>query len=260
HRLYHPQPPRMAQSTFASRELESEDFVESCGAILFDFSEAQKKVCLVRTTYNKEWLLAKGRRNHGESRKDAALREVMEETGYRCKLLPVTMRTRATPPDARADIKNQARVYEGLTEPFWCTVRTMKKCTKIIWWYIAVLDDHDAAAEKLPGEEKLEPEFMDCSKALETLTYQSDRDLLAKAIKLVDDTLFGKQNPGKQAAGKEAPSKALGDTHSGSQSGNQSGYVLPRKRKMKAKESNGVFQVAKRIKPSKKKKNKQQTL
>ena len=178
----------MAQSSSATRQLSSENFVESCGAILFDFSNPQeKKVCLIHHFKNDEWLLAKGRRNCGEARKDAALREVMEETGYRCRLLPVTMATRAPPTDASANIPDRARVYPGLTEPFMCTMREIghRLHVKIIWWYIAVLDD-ESEANRLAGEDDFRPEFFSYRKAIETLTFQTDRGVLEKAFQLVE--------------------------------------------------------------------------
>lgn len=50
-----------------------------------------KKVCLIQYHAKNEWLLAKGRRNCGESRREATLRELREETGYSAYLHPVTM-------------------------------------------------------------------------------------------------------------------------------------------------------------------------
>jgi 8-oxo-dGTP pyrophosphatase MutT (NUDIX family) len=231
------EPPKMARgrkSTHSSRELPSEHFVESCGAILFDLSDPNdKKICIVKPSYsNSEWLLAKGRRNHGESRKDAAIREVMEETGFRCKILPVTMPTHTTPPEAHADFPDSTHVYEGLSEPFWCTIRELKKPkrTKIIWWYIAVLEDEDKNAEKLPGEEKFMPKFVTCDKALEMLTFQTDRDVVAKAIGLVNDTIFARQEP----AETDKKAKATINTtnpKAANTSTNRSNYTIPRKRK-----------------------------
>ena len=44
----------------------SEQFVESCGAILFDLTTSQnKRVSLVHYRPKDEWLLAKGRQNCG---------------------------------------------------------------------------------------------------------------------------------------------------------------------------------------------------
>lgn len=181
-------------SGLPSRQISSDDFVESCGAILFDLANlADIKVCLVRAKRNDEWHLAKGRRNYGEARKDAAVREVMEETGFRCSLLPVRMSTRAPGPDSHTDVADKAHMYDGLTEPFWCTLRELKHPmrTKIIWWYIASLDKEDATLEKLPGEAKFEPEFLPCKKALQTLTFQNDREILSKAFSILEETLPG---------------------------------------------------------------------
>ncbi|KAJ5435496.1 NUDIX domain [Penicillium cf. griseofulvum] len=109
----------MAASPYATIQYNSERFVESCGAILFDLSDSQnKKVCLIYYRAKDEWLLAKGRRNCGESRHEAALREVCEETGYQARLYPVTMYTRAPPIDEQGYIPDKPRSYQDLTEPF----------------------------------------------------------------------------------------------------------------------------------------------
>ncbi|KAK7420299.1 hypothetical protein QQZ08_010499 [Neonectria magnoliae] len=64
----------MAASEFPNTQYTSEQFVESSSAILFDFSGHANKVCLLHyrpypdNQTTGEWLLAKGRRNCGESR------------------------------------------------------------------------------------------------------------------------------------------------------------------------------------------------
>lgn len=73
----------MATSSNITIQYTSEQFVESCGAILFDLrANKPKAVCLIHYHAKNEWMLAKGRRNCGESRHQAALREVSEETDY----------------------------------------------------------------------------------------------------------------------------------------------------------------------------------
>ncbi|KAF2002830.1 NUDIX domain-containing protein [Amniculicola lignicola CBS 123094] len=178
----------MAQSTFVQHQFSSEFFVESCGAVLFDLSGTEKKVCLLHYVKYNQWLLAKGRRNHSESRKDAALREVMEETGYRCHLLPVAMPTRTTPPDGPARISDSVRIYPDLTDPFMFTMRYLGDGlgVKLIWWYLAALDE-DAESNRLPGEAEFEPSFLPFSEAIERLTYQSDREVVGRAVELVKD-------------------------------------------------------------------------
>jgi 8-oxo-dGTP pyrophosphatase MutT (NUDIX family) len=180
----------MAASTHQTKTISSEKFVESCGAILFDLANLLDiKVCLVQHKDSGEWYFAKGRRNQGESRKDAAIREVMEETGFRCRLLPLTMPTRTTLVDAHADVPDKAHVCENLTEPFMCQIRTLKngKGTKIIWWYIAALEE-DVGKDKLPGEDKWLPAFKPWHSALNALTFQNDREMLQKALSLLQMT------------------------------------------------------------------------
>jgi 8-oxo-dGTP pyrophosphatase MutT (NUDIX family) len=113
----------MAASNVVTSQYSSENFVESCGAVLFDLSKPQLQVCLIHFPKKDEWFLAKGRRNIGEHRHEAALREVFEETGYRCHLHPVTMPTRATQAEEPADVPDEAREYHQLTEPFSLTIR-----------------------------------------------------------------------------------------------------------------------------------------
>ncbi|KAF2832850.1 hypothetical protein CC86DRAFT_364867 [Ophiobolus disseminans] len=179
----------MAQSRLPTQQYPSQSFVESCGAILFDLSDpSAKRVCLGNIISKNEYTLPKGRRNINESRKDAALREVYEETGYRCKLLPVTMATRATAPDDDADVADESRIRDGLTEPFMCTVRELSVQTgvKVIWWYVAVLDRD--GGERGQGEEKYKPEFFECGEAVGKLWFETDREILRRAVEIVEET------------------------------------------------------------------------
>ncbi|OAL68877.1 NUDIX domain-containing protein [Trichophyton violaceum] len=174
----------MAASAFVTSHYTSEHFVESSGAILFDLSQKTVKVCLIHYIKKNEWLLAKGRRNCHESRRDAALREVKEETGYQCRLYPVTMPTRAPVATSPCDIPDQARAYPDLTEPFMLSIREIGKSNvKLIWWYIAEVEKN---VQKAVGETDFTSEFFDCDEALERLTFQRDRDVLIKAVSIVN--------------------------------------------------------------------------
>src|SRR5437667_3929540 len=147
----------MASSNFPSNQLSSDKFVESAGAIIFNLG--QKKVCIVRHVEYKEWLLPKGRRNCGESRQQAVLREAQEETGYKCRLLPITMKTRAPPSVELVECPDEAQEYSGLMEPFFLTTRQLgDNNLKLIWWYIAAVDDCEMGQRgfQLPGDEKFE--------------------------------------------------------------------------------------------------------
>ncbi|CAG7948852.1 unnamed protein product [Penicillium olsonii] len=179
----------MAASPYATTQYNSEQFVESCGAILFDLSDSQsKKVCLVYYRAGDEWLLAKGRRNCGESRHEAALREVREETGYKARLYPVTMRTRAPPMDEQGHMPDKPRTYQDLTEPFMVTIRQLgghnANDIKMIWWYIAVLEE--VGIECDGGEKEFMPKFFPLEQAKKMLSFQNDAAVLEQAIHLVD--------------------------------------------------------------------------
>jgi 8-oxo-dGTP pyrophosphatase MutT (NUDIX family) len=182
----------MAQSTLPTHQYPSPSFVESCGAILFDLTHpATPRICIANLLSQNQYVLPKGRRNINESRKDAALREMYEETGYRCKLLPVTMATRATAPDDDADVVDEARVHERLTEPFMCTVRELANAggVKIIWWFIAVLDEEHG--QRGPGERSMKAEFFDWEEALEKLWYKTDREIVRRAMDILQQSVTG---------------------------------------------------------------------
>ncbi|KIW04341.1 uncharacterized protein PV09_04631 [Verruconis gallopava] len=171
---------------YPTQQYPAEEFVESCGAVPFDLSKRQ--VYLVHYIAKNEWLLAKGRRDCGESRKDAALREVQEETGLRCRLLPVRMATRAPAPGLSANAKDEARVYDGIVEPFMYTLRTLPagEGVKLIFWYIAAVDDDNPRGND--GEANYKVTAFDYDEALNTLTYENDRAIVRRAIELVEQT------------------------------------------------------------------------
>ncbi|KAJ5106219.1 hypothetical protein N7456_002894 [Penicillium angulare] len=174
----------MATSPNTTIQYTSEQFVESSGAILFDLSNNQNKtVCLIHYHSKNEWLLAKGRRNCGESRQEAALREVREETGYQAHLHPVTMYTRAPPSDEQGHMPDMPRSYPDITEPFMG--KDAVKDVKIIWWFIAALDEGVVPGSGGDAEEQFTPEFFPLEEALEKLSFQNDRDVLKKAVSLV---------------------------------------------------------------------------
>ncbi|KNG83635.1 hypothetical protein ANOM_007205 [Aspergillus nomiae NRRL 13137] len=181
-------PPLMAASPNTTTQYTSDQFVESCGAILFDLSTPNKTVCLIHYRAKNEWLLAKGRRNCGETRHEAALREVREETGYQAHLHPVTMHTRAPPRDEQEHVPDIPRLYPALTEPFMVTIRQLDgDGVKIIWWYVAALDGGVGAGSPGGwGEEEFTPAFFSLGEAVERLSFEDDRAVLRKAIALVE--------------------------------------------------------------------------
>ncbi|ORY67487.1 NUDIX domain-containing protein [Pseudomassariella vexata] len=170
----------------------SDLFVESCGAILFDLSGPTKKVCLLHYGARDQWLLPKGRRNCNETRQAAAVREVREESGYACVLKPVTMATRAPSELEAANVRDAARTYDGLTEPFMLEVRDLGEGNgvKLVWWFVAELAGWDDDGPPAHGEAEAHfaPQFFECEMAMKRLTFQKDRDVLRKAIDLAESS------------------------------------------------------------------------
>jgi hypothetical protein len=62
----------------------------------------------------------------------------MEETGYQCRIYPVTMATQAPMSSEPGDVADQLRVYSDVPEPFMLTVRELEggARVKLIWWFV----------------------------------------------------------------------------------------------------------------------------
>lgn len=181
----------MAASRTINNQYTSSEYVESVGAILFHVSK--KQICLVRSLARNEWLLAKGRRNISETRQQAAIREVQEETGFPCKLLPVTLRTRCTPNVEEVGFTpDEPRLFENVTEPFMLTHRVLPRNNgvKLIWWYIGAIDEEAAL---LKGEETYSAKLFTFEEALSTLHFASDREIVMRAIEVYEETFDGSQ-------------------------------------------------------------------
>lgn len=178
----------MAASRFETQQYTSEEFVESAGAVVFHLSS--RRICLIHHLERDEWLLAKGRRNVSETRQQAALREVEEETGLECRLLPVDMSTRATSATDSAQILDETRPGSALCESFMVTLRRLndgRGDLKIIWWYIAAVKK-DSDQGQNDGEAMYEPRMFSFSDALDKLTFELDRDVVRRAISLYSAT------------------------------------------------------------------------
>lgn len=173
----------MAASRFKTDQYYSENFVESAGAILFHRST--RRICLVRHQRKNEWLLAKGRRNVAETVQQTAIREVTEETGFACRLLPLTLTTRAPPAVETGHSPDEPRTHTEVCEPFMMTLRHLDdgKNLKTIMWFIAEIDE---ASAKGDGEKNFAVGLFAFEEALKQLEYQLDRDILEKAISIFE--------------------------------------------------------------------------
>ncbi|KAI9067779.1 hypothetical protein FKP32DRAFT_1563058 [Trametes sanguinea] len=187
---------RRAQVQFTSSH-----FVLSAGAISFEFVDGvPKRVLLVHYTRKNEWLLAKGRKDQGEELAAAAIREVLEETGYRCRLYPVPrLPTRAPVSEALSGIAYQpdtVRIAENSTEPFAITIRpTGVGQVKLIFWYIGCVDSTQSDHGTTPGPPEHgnhmavegfgDTGLFSIEEALNKLAYEGDRELVRAAVAIL---------------------------------------------------------------------------
>ncbi|KAI4165362.1 MAG: hypothetical protein LQ342_001230 [Letrouitia transgressa] len=177
----------MASSRFESEQFFSESFVESVGAILFRLST--REICTVHLYDRNEYVLAKGRRNCGETRQSAAMREIAEETGLRCSILPIKMVTRNPPAVEAQHVPDEPRLHIDACEPFALQLRCLAEDNvKLIWWYIAAVEEGEGFQAGTQEQDKFGVKFHDFASAVQKLTFQMDRDMVKKAIETVEGT------------------------------------------------------------------------
>ena len=175
----------MALSSLLIKTYSSIDFVESAGAVLFNL--ATKRICLLHYHSRDEWVLPKGTRNVGETYQSAALREAKEDTGYTCRLLPVTMVTRAPPVVEMGHTPDVLKMYVDVTEPFMMTISYLdgeKQTLKIVTWYIAEIVE----GKSVDGEKQHRAEWLRFQGAADNPTFKTDREVAQRAIEIVEAT------------------------------------------------------------------------
>ena len=192
-------PVRRVEKHFTSRE-----FVLAAGAVPFQFdaSGAPKRVLLAHHAPRDAWLLSKGRKDEGEDLATTAVREVVEETGYPCRLYSVPhLPTCAPLPVELAGMDYQphsARIAKDSAEPFMIALRPFGVgMLKLIFWYVGAVDipyeEVVASSETShiqPGSHQLAEGFdeirlFDIDEALEKLAFDGDRVLVRTAVTIL---------------------------------------------------------------------------
>lgn len=147
----------------------SDSFVLSSGTVSIDSSKG-----LVLLLYHRpkgEYLLPKGRKNVGETLQDAAVRETMEESGYKCHLLGHDLPIKAPYP-----------ITSRHTEPIAVQQRMSHGVRKIIFWYLAQVDSDCPIGQKLEEGEDFEVRWVREEVAPSTMSFAEDRKIVEKAL------------------------------------------------------------------------------
>ena len=135
----------------------------SAGGIVI--KETNILIVLVNRKDAKVWTFPKGHIEDGETPKDAALREVFEETGIRCRII-----------DEKEFFVNN-----------YTFERRGNKIFKTVYWYLMEPVEESG---KIPNQNEIsETKWVSLDEALETLNYGSDRmmvRMLKKRLKRTD--------------------------------------------------------------------------
>ncbi|MFA7411404.1 MAG: NUDIX hydrolase [Tissierellaceae bacterium] len=118
---------------------------------------------LLLKKFNGDWVLPKGRVEKNESLKEAALREVFEESG------------------ARAEITE----YIGMVNYKFKNLKENKIINKTVHWYLMKASSMDCTPQKKEGF--VDALFVHIDKAENLVKYQDEKKIISKGLKMIDD-------------------------------------------------------------------------
>jgi len=128
--------------------------VEAAGGVIVRGDRGDREILLVHRPHHGDWTIPKGKLDDGEDHADAALREVAEETGWRCSVGPWL-------PDVR--------YLDSRARPKRVRFRVMRPVARDPW---------------TPSDEVDETRWVPADRAGEELSYQSDRAVVDAALAL----------------------------------------------------------------------------
>jgi 8-oxo-dGTP diphosphatase len=102
--------------------------VKAAGGVVWRRGAGGVEVAIAHRPHRQDWSLPKGKLDPGESWEDAALREVFEEIGFRCRL------GRELPPTSYTDQKGRSKVVRyWLMEPESGEFEPNHEVDELVW-------------------------------------------------------------------------------------------------------------------------------
>ena len=126
--------------------------VHAAGAVVFRRADGGPEIAVIHRPRYDDWSLPKGKLDPGESWEEAALREVLEEVGLRCRL------GAELPPVGYRDNKGREKVVR-----YW------------------LMEPEHGAAPFIPNDEVDEMRWVDVAAAAALLSYPHDAELVRLA-------------------------------------------------------------------------------
>lgn len=129
--------------------------ISSGGVVIFG------NTILLLKKFNGDWVLPKGRIEKNETVKDAALREVLEESGVKAEILKYI---------GKANYK-----YKNLQEN--------EMVHKTVHWYLMKASSMDCTPQKKEGF--IDALFVHIDKATDLVRYEDERNMIIKGLKMI---------------------------------------------------------------------------
>ncbi len=129
--------------------------ISSGGVVIFG------NTILLLKKFNGDWVLPKGRIEKNETIKDAALREVLEESGVKAEIIK----------------------YIGMANYKYKNLKENEMVHKTVHWYLMKASSMDCTPQKKEGF--IDALFVHIDKATDLVRYEDERNMIIKGLKMI---------------------------------------------------------------------------
>lgn len=129
--------------------------VSSGGVVIFG------NAILLLKKFNGDWVLPKGRVEKNESLKNAALREVLEESGVKAEIIR----------------------YIGMVHYKYKNLKEDEMVYKTVHWYLMKANSMDCTPQKKEGF--IDALYVHIDKAKDLVRYQDEKDMIVKGLRML---------------------------------------------------------------------------